>query len=88
MDQALGLVGHWMLWLFGLVAAIFFTVENAFRALMDQLGIAHALQSIILLLLTIVLIVLAFRVFGGLFRILLMVFLVLLLAHLLLPELR
>ena len=85
-DQALGTVGHWLVWLLAFVLRLFGVAEATMRHLMAQLHIAAQMQTIILLLLTIALIILAIRVFGGAFRILLMVFLVLLLLHIVMHQ--
>lgn len=87
-DQALGLVGHWLAWLFSLLAGVFVAIEAAMRRMMNGLHIAAGMQTVILLLVDVVLIVLAVRVLGGVFRILLMAFLVLLLVHIVLAGAR
>ena len=60
-------------------------VEQWLRVQLTGLGIAPAIQTVIMLAVAVLLILLVLRVFGGVIRVLLVVFLILLALHVVLP---
>jgi hypothetical protein len=68
-----------------LVMGFILTIELWLRSQLNQFGVSHNIQTVILLAVALLLIVSALRLFGGLIRVALILFLLLLLIDLLLP---
>lgn len=84
-DHALAAVGTVLLALLGLLAGLFGTLENALRGAMQGAGLAHDVQTAVLVIAGVLFVVAALRLLGGVFRLLIIAFLILLLLHVAMP---
>ena len=86
-NQALHIVGEWIVLAVGVLSGVFVVIETFFRSLLNQAGVPANVQQVALVLMAVVFIVAALRLFGGLFGWLLTLFFVLLALHVLAPSL-
>lgn len=70
------------------IAAVLTEVELWFRGVLQQLGVPHTYQTVLLLLVAVVLVLGSLRLFGGIVRIAVVLILVLIAIHIVMPVLQ